>query len=80
VVTAGENAAPQDRSGWRDSPPLRQPDGVNYVDALCDQADKIDRAERIRQLAQADAIRRAEAALKEPKPELKEPEPKKDKK
>jgi hypothetical protein len=60
---------PADRSGWRDSPQLRPPEGVNYVDALCDQADAIDRAERIRQLAQTAAVRRAEAELaRQPEP------------
>jgi hypothetical protein len=67
-VVDGET--PQNRSGWADSPRLRQPDGVNYVDALCDHADAIDRAERLRQLAQTAAVRRAEAEL------AKQPEPK----
>jgi hypothetical protein len=64
---------PADRSGWRDSPQLRPPEGINYVDALCDHADAIDRAERLRQLAQTAAVRRAEAEIKaqaeqQPKP------------
>jgi hypothetical protein len=56
---------PTNRSGWVEPPPLRSPEGVNYVDALCDQADAVDRAERLRQLAQTAAVQRAEAAIRE---------------
>jgi hypothetical protein len=69
-VVDGET--PQNRSGWADSPRLRQPDGVNYIDAMCDQADAIDRAERLRQLAQTAAVRKAEAELAAKQPEPKE--------
>jgi hypothetical protein len=63
VVTPGEVEAPQDRSGWRDSPQLRQPDGVNYVDALCDDEDRRFRAQRIRELAGTQhSLKLAEAA------------------
>jgi hypothetical protein len=61
-------------SGWVEAKSIdswRAP-GVDICDQLMDQADAIDRAERIRQLAQTAAIRRAEAELAkqpEPKPE-----------
>ena len=61
-------------SGWVEAKSIdswRAP-GVDICDQLMDQADAIDRAERIRQLPQTAAIRRAEAELAkqpEPKPE-----------
>ena len=61
-------------SGWVEAKSIdswRAP-GVDICDQLMDQADAIERAERIRQLAQTAAIRRAEAELAkqpEPKPE-----------
>jgi hypothetical protein len=32
--------------GWRQSPPLTPPDGIRYVDALCDAADAEERRRR----------------------------------
>jgi hypothetical protein len=51
--------------GWQEAPKVDawRPPGVDICDQLVDQQDAIDRAERIRQLAQASAIRRAEAEL-----------------
>jgi hypothetical protein len=57
--------ATTDRSGWREAPKVdawRAP-GIEHVDRLLDQADAIDKAERIRQLAQTAAVQRAEAEL-----------------
>jgi hypothetical protein len=51
VVTAGETEAPQDRSGWRDSLPLRQPDSVALVDQLVNQQDLLDFEARCREQA-----------------------------
>jgi hypothetical protein len=42
---------PADRSGWREQTPLRPPEGVNYVDALCDQQDLADFEARCREQA-----------------------------
>jgi hypothetical protein len=36
--------------GMREVPPLSSPPGINYVDALCDAQDRLDRAERERRL------------------------------
>jgi hypothetical protein len=47
---------PQDRSGWRDAPQLRQPDGVGLVDQLVDQQDLLDFAARARELAAASGL------------------------
>jgi hypothetical protein len=47
---------PQDRSGWRDAPQLRQPDGVALVDQLVDQQDLLDFAARARELAAASGL------------------------
>jgi hypothetical protein len=70
-----DNATPADRSGWKEGTPLRPPPGINYVDALCDQAAAIDRAERIRQLAETAAVQRA---LKPTEPKAQEPKAPKD--
>jgi hypothetical protein len=47
----GDKVVPVDtenRSGWRQSPPLAQPPGIDHVDRLCQQADLADRIEWIR--------------------------------
>jgi hypothetical protein len=54
-----------DRSGWREGTPLRPPEGINYVDALCDAQDAADKAERLRKLAETAAIRRAEIEIQQ---------------
>jgi hypothetical protein len=57
-----------DRSGWREGRALRPPDGVREVDLLCDQADLLDRAERIAKLVEAaknlQVLKEAEAEAK----------------
>ena len=45
-----QTAEPQDRSGWHDPVPLRSPEGIELVDRLVDQQDRIDAAARARQL------------------------------
>jgi hypothetical protein len=59
-----QTETPTDRSGWQEQRPLRPPEGINYIDELCDQADAQDRAQRIRQLVETAALQRAEAELK----------------
>jgi hypothetical protein len=59
VVTAGESEVPQSRSGWRDSAPLKQPEGLQYVDAMLDEEDRIWRGQRIKELAGASRAQRA---------------------
>jgi len=53
-------------SGWVEAPKVDnwRPPGVDLCDRLVDAQDAIDRAERIRQLAQTAAIKRAEAEIK----------------
>jgi hypothetical protein len=71
--------ATTDRSGWREAPKVdawRAP-GIEHVDRLLDQADAIDKAERIRQLAEAAAVQRA---LKPAEPKVQEPKARGDKK
>jgi hypothetical protein len=67
-----DDKATTDRSGWREAPKVDdwRPPGVEIMDRMMDQQDAIDRAERIRQLAEASAIRKAEAEL------ARQPEPK----
>jgi hypothetical protein len=73
-VIDGNDTVTSTGTGWVDAPKVDawRPPGVEIADRLLDQADAIDRAERIRQLAQTATVQRAEAALKEPKPEPKE--------
>jgi hypothetical protein len=59
-----DDNATTERSGWRDQIPLRPPEGVDLCDRLVDAQDAIDRAERLRKLAETAAIRKAEAEIK----------------
>jgi hypothetical protein len=34
-------------SGWTDQVPLKPPEGINYVDRLCDAADRQDKLDRL---------------------------------
>jgi hypothetical protein len=52
-------------SGWRDAQPLTSPPGVALADALMDQQDKIDLAERAEKLMKAEALQRAKASQDE---------------
>ena len=65
--------------GWVEAPKVDnwRPPGVDLCDRLMDQADAIDRAERIRQLAEAAAVQRA---LKAAEPKAQEPKARSDKK
>jgi hypothetical protein len=52
VIPAKTNQTdtPTDRSGWREATPIKPPDGVALVDELVDMQDKLDAAQRARQL------------------------------
>jgi hypothetical protein len=41
-------------SGWQGAQPLGPPPGTKIIDALCDEQDRIDRAERALALAKAE--------------------------
>jgi hypothetical protein len=66
-----EDATPAERSGWQREIPLRQPDGVALVDALCQQQDLRDleahgRAEAARMgISYGDWLRLMEKDLRE---------------
>jgi hypothetical protein len=74
-----------DRSGWRDAGALKQPDGLQHIDRMLDEEDRIWRGQRIKELAGAsqaqralaEAAREAEARDKaqeeQPKPKEKGP-------
>jgi hypothetical protein len=74
VVTGDDGAAhrPLDKSGWVEPPKVDnwRPPGVDICDQLVDQQDAIDRAERIRQLAEAAAVQQA---LRPTEPKAQEP-------
>jgi hypothetical protein len=69
---------PADRSGWRDAQALKQPDGLQHIDRMLDEEDRIWRGQRIRELAGASAAQRAlaqaaaEAEAKDREAEAKE--------
>jgi hypothetical protein len=79
VVTGDDGPAhrPLDKSGWVEPPKVDswRPPGVDICDQLVDHQDAIDRAERIRQLAEAPAVQRA---LKPAEPKAQEPKAPKD--
>ena len=64
--------------GWVEAPKVDawRPPGVDICDQLMDQADAIDKAARIRQLAEAAALQRA---LKPAEPKVQEPKARGDK-
>jgi hypothetical protein len=72
VVDGGEGVRGGNGSGWVEAPRVDswRPPGIDAIDAMCDAQDARDRVERIRHLAEAAAVRRAEAELlkEEPKP------------
>jgi hypothetical protein len=77
-VVGGDEAQPVagTGSGWADSPQIKdwRAPGIDYVDAMCDAQDRVDRAARARELIEAAAIKKAEAEL------AKQPEPTKERK
>jgi hypothetical protein len=76
VVGGSDGPVASTGTGWADSPQIKdwKAPGLEIMDRMMDQQDALDKAERIRQLAQATAIKRAEAAIKQEEP--KEPDPK----
>jgi hypothetical protein len=75
-VVTGSDRVTGGGSGWANSPEIKdwRPPGVDICDRLMDQQDAIDRAERIRQLAGAAVVQRAEAEIKQQEAELKHKE------
>jgi hypothetical protein len=73
------DSVPAPTRGWVEAKPLDQwkPDGLEICDALVDQQDAIDRAARVRELAEAAAVQRA---LKPAEPKEQEPKARGDKK
>jgi hypothetical protein len=49
-ATSQQTETPADRSGWRDAPAIKPPEGVALVDKLVDMQDRLDAAARARQL------------------------------
>jgi hypothetical protein len=65
--------------GWQEPPKVDawRPPGVEHMDRMMDQQDAIDRAARVRELAEAAAVQRA---LKPAEPKVQEPKARGDKK
>jgi hypothetical protein len=59
--------ATTDRSGWQEAPKVDdwKPPGVEIMDQMMDQQDRIDRAQRIRELGMAQHARRLAEAARE---------------
>ena len=51
-------------SGWQDAAPLQQPPGIKIIDAMMDQQDKLDKAERIRKALELAAISKRSEKMK----------------
>jgi hypothetical protein len=77
VVTGTDGAKHtphQEQGGWVKPPQVDawKPPGLEHMDRLMDQADALDKAERIRKLAEVAAVKRVKAELlkehEEPKP------------
>jgi hypothetical protein len=73
-----ESSATADRGGWRDSPQVNdwKPPGLEHMDRMMDAQDAHDRVARARELAEAAALKRAEAEFlktKAAQPKPKEP-------
>jgi hypothetical protein len=47
---ASQTEEPKNRSGWVEPSPLRSPEGLEHVDRLVDQQDRIDAAARAHQM------------------------------
>ena len=67
VVSADDAPVASTGTGWTEAPKVDawRPPGVDLCDKLMDAQDAIDKAERIRQLAEASAVRRAEAEIRQ---------------
>jgi hypothetical protein len=67
VVSADDVPVASTGTGWADSPQIKdwKPPGLEHMDRMMDQADAIDRAERLRKLAEAAAVQRVEAEIKQ---------------
>jgi len=55
---------PKAGSGWEDAAPLQQPPGIKIIDAMMDQQDKIDRAERIKKALEVAAMSQRSERMK----------------
>jgi hypothetical protein len=55
----GPANVPGSGTGWAHETPIGPPPGINYVDAQLDAQDARDRADRVRQHAQLQAVEKA---------------------
>jgi hypothetical protein len=67
IVGAGRTISGDDKpvastgTGWADSPELKPPPGISLIDEMCAQEDASWRLQRAREVAEAAALKRAEA-------------------
>jgi hypothetical protein len=68
-VVTGSDVVASAGTGWSDAPQIKnwKPPGLEIMDRMVDQQDALDRAQRIREVAEASAVQRAlvEAERKE---------------
>ena len=74
VVSGPDAPVASTGTGWAESPQVNdwKAPGLSIMDRMMDQQDSIDRAERIRQLADASVVQRVEAELRKEKPKTEE--------
>src|SRR6516162_11714613 len=46
-------------NGWREATPLRPPEGLQHIDAMCDEEDRRFRAQRVKEAVEANLVQRA---------------------
>jgi hypothetical protein len=73
-----DDTSATDRGGWRDSPQIKdwKPPGLREMDAMMDAQDAHDRVARARELAEAAALKRAEAEFLKSKAQNEDNKPK----
>ena len=66
-TVTGSNTVASGGTGWAESPQIKdwRPPGLEAMDRMMDAADLRDRLELVKQLGEAEALKRAEAELKE---------------
>ena len=50
---------PVQGNGWREATPLKPPDGLQHIDAMCDEEDRRFRAQRVKEAVEASLVQRA---------------------
>ena len=79
VVSGSDAPVASSGTGWANSPEIRPPDGLQHIDRMLDEEDRIWRAQRIREVAEAAAVQQALAEAQGKVQEEQQPKPTKEK-